>query len=273
MTTLDDTITGTQQGLPGLIDEVVLDVRPAPSRGSIPPETQRLLFLGMMVAETAHDLKNLVTPIKAYAALINRYLAKGEYQKAETSVRRILTICDSSVDYLQDLVDYSRDETRSLVPTNVNEVVQKALEIFEVHDNYGIVRGLSARGAVNGDPTRLLRYVQNMLTNAKDAMPDGGIVMVTTEDIETPGFDGLLEYVPRGKYTVISVSDTGSGIRPEVLPRILEPFFTTKTNRIGHGLGLALSYKILKAHDGYIDIATTVGKGTTFTGYLPTLEA
>jgi two-component system cell cycle sensor histidine kinase/response regulator CckA len=123
---------------------------------------------------------------------------------------------------------------------------------------------------VNADPTRMHQMVMNLAVNARDAMPKGGILRIGLERIEVrPGESPLLPEMEPGEWVRMTVSDTGTGIPPNVLPHIFEPFFTTKKVGLGSGLGLPQVHGIVAQHEGRIDVETQVGKGTTFTIYLP----
>jgi two-component system cell cycle sensor histidine kinase/response regulator CckA len=123
---------------------------------------------------------------------------------------------------------------------------------------------------VNADPTRMQQMVTNLALNARDAMPEGGILRIGLERTKVrPGEAPLLPEMEAGEWVQMTVSDTGTGIPPDALSHIFEPFFTTKERGRGSGLGLAQVHGIVAQHEGRIDVETQVGKGTTFTVYLP----
>jgi len=145
------------------------------------------------------------------------------------------------------------------------------LELEYGHDEY----------TVNADPTRIQQAVMNLVVNARDAMPEGGELCMGLERIRVgPGEPPPLPEMEPGEWVQVTVSDTGAGILPDVLPHIFDPFFTTKAPGQGTGLGLAQVYGIVKQHEGYIDVKSPsimlrtgeVGHGTTFTLYLPALQ-
>jgi two-component system cell cycle sensor histidine kinase/response regulator CckA len=122
---------------------------------------------------------------------------------------------------------------------------------------------------INGDPKRVGQAVVNLALNARDAMPEGGKLRIGLEQIWIEeGKEPPLPGMPVGEWIQVTVTDTGTGISPDVLPHIYEPFFTTRAP-LGHGLGLAQVYGIVRQHNGYIDVETQTGEGTTFTIYLP----
>jgi CheY-like chemotaxis protein len=126
---------------------------------------------------------------------------------------------------------------------------------------------------VKGDPTRLQQVFMNLALNARDAMPEGGVLRFDLSQWELrPQDTPIIPDMPPGKWVRIIVSDTGAGISSEVREHIFEPFFTTKPVGEGTGLGLAQVYGIVKQHDGYIDVHSQIGEGTTFIIYLPALK-
>jgi hypothetical protein len=127
---------------------------------------------------------------------------------------------------------------------------------------------------VNADRTQLHQLLMNMAVNSRDAMEDQGILTLTTSNriVEDDDCIGKQDWRP-GRYVVLSVSDTGAGMSPEIVSRIFEPFFTTKKQGKGTGLGLAIVYGIVKAHGGWITVDTTPGNGSTFRFFLPAAES
>jgi CheY-like chemotaxis protein len=127
---------------------------------------------------------------------------------------------------------------------------------------------------VNADPTRIQQVMMNLALNARDAMPEGGSLSIELQKMEIkPGEPFPLPAMRAGEWVQMTVSDTGMGIPPDVLPHIFDPFFTTKAPGQGTGLGLAQVHGIVGSHRGHIDVESKVGQGTTFTIYLPALPA
>jgi CheY-like chemotaxis protein len=123
---------------------------------------------------------------------------------------------------------------------------------------------------IDGDPNQIEQIMMNLLVNARDAMPDGGLITIRSRLIDVGGDRlNIPSYVEPGRYVMLSVSDTGTGISKEVINRIFDPFFTTKERGKGTGLGLATVYGIVKDHKGYVSVQSNVGKGTTFEIYFP----
>ena len=124
------------------------------------------------------------------------------------------------------------------------------------------------------DPVQIEQVLMNLATNARDAMPKGGQLTISTDPIDIdPEFVREHGFGKEGEYALISVTDTGVGMDRETMEKIFEPFFTTKEVGKGTGLGLAMVYGIIKQHDGYINVYSEPGKGTTFRIYLPLIQA
>jgi two-component system cell cycle sensor histidine kinase/response regulator CckA len=140
-----------------------------------------------------------------------------------------------------------------------------------LHPGIRIERKLNGRlPCVEGDLHQLKQVFLNLCVNARDAMPSGGVLTIEMSAVEPD--ERLLDdhpYAEPGPYVVVSVSDSGTGIRDEDLDRIFEPFFTTKEHGSGTGLGLSIAQGIVKSHQGYITVKSIVGSGTTFSVYLP----
>ena len=126
---------------------------------------------------------------------------------------------------------------------------------------------------ISGDATQLHQVIMNLCVNARDAMPDGGVLSISAENFFIDENYARINIDAKvGPYVVITVSDTGTGIPPEILDRIFEPFFTTKEPGKGTGLGLSTSLAIVKSHGGFINVYSEVGRGTAFKVYLPVLQ-
>jgi CheY-like chemotaxis protein len=161
-------------------------------------------------------------------------------------------------------------------PLSLEPFVKEQVRLLQrvVPENIRIhMDGDAGEATINADPTRIQQVIMNLVLNARDAMPDGGDVRVALKRAWVREKDTPLPGMKSGEWVQITVADTGTGIAPETLPNIFEPFFTTKAPGEGTGLGLAQVYGIVKRHEGYIDVDTKPGEGTTFTIYFPFLVA
>jgi CheY-like chemotaxis protein len=170
------------------------------------------------------------------------------------------------------LLNFSRKEKFHMFPLNLNDIVHEATKFLEgvIDKRIGKKLDLGDIPSIEGDQNRLEQIILNIIMNARDAMPNGGLITLKTSEIriEKDRFD-MPTYMLPGSYILLSISDTGVGILPDILSRIFEPFFTTKERGQGTGLGLSLVYRTVKDHKGYITVQSEMSKGSTFFIYLP----
>jgi CheY-like chemotaxis protein len=228
-----------------------------------------------LAAGIAHDFNNIMAAIVVYADLLKRdpnllpvsqdrlAIIQNQVQRAASLIRQILDFSRRSVmeQSTLDLLPFIK-ELEKLLRRVLPETIR--LELSYQPGEY----------LVSADPTRLQQVFMNLAVNASDATPYGGRLLfelerVLVEEGERPPCPDI----PAGEWIRISVQDTGEGISPEALPHIFEPFFTTKPVGEGTGLGLAQAYGIVRQHDGYIDVHSQLGEGTTFHIYLKAQEA
>ena len=235
-------------------------------------QAEKMQAVGHLAGGIAHDFNNILGAILGYGELAQR--------KADGDQRRYLdTIMDAGnrgKALVNQILSYSRAEGASKLPVIVAPVAQEACDLVRGSSPKAIEVSFTATAgdaAVLGDPTRLHQLLMNLSTNAIHAMDDGGKldVRVEGERLAAPRKVRSGE-IPPGEYVRITVSDTGHGIAPEVIDRIFEPFFTTKPAGRGTGLGLALVHSVVTEHQGFIDVASELGRGTTFTVWIPQVE-
>ncbi len=234
----------------------------------------RLATVGQLAAGIAHDFNNIMAAILVYTDLLEHdpniqsisrerlRVIEQQVQRAASLIRQILDFSRRSIMEQSDLdlLPFVK-ELDKLLARVLPETIR--LELTYTPGNYW----------VHADPTRLQQVFLNLAVNARDAMPDGGVLHFGLEHwILNPEDTPPLPSMPPGDWARITVTDNGVGIPHEIQPRIFEPFFTTKPMGQGTGLGLAQVYGIIKNHDGYIDVSSQPGKGTTFSIYLPALK-
>jgi signal transduction histidine kinase/CheY-like chemotaxis protein len=235
-------------------------------------QAEKMQAVGHLAGGIAHDFNNILGAILGYGELAQR--------KADGDQRRYLdTIMDAGnrgKALVNQILSYSRAEGSEKVPVIVAAVAQEACDLVRGSSPKAIEVDFSTTSndaAVMGDPTRMHQLLMNLSTNAIHAMEDGGRLEVK---VESERFDAPRKVrsgeVPPGDYVRITVADTGHGIAPEVIDRIFEPFFTTKPAGRGTGLGLALVHSVVTEHQGYIDVASELGRGTAFTVWIPRVE-
>jgi PAS domain S-box-containing protein len=253
---------------------VVVDLSEQKRLEAATARAERLEAAGQIAGQVAHDFNNLLAPLLAYPQLIRETL-----DPANAAVRYLDDIEIATrqlADISQQLLTLARRGHYELLPLDINDVVADALELSRERP---ATLAVSVRlgtdlGTVQGGEAQLLRVFLNLITNARDAMQDQGELEIVTERVTLDEKLAILGRIPAGQYVAVTVKDTGTGIAPAHLPRIFEPFFSTKRadRRRGSGLGLCTTYAVLKDHGGFLDVETQLGKGTSFTAYLPPSE-
>jgi two-component system cell cycle sensor histidine kinase/response regulator CckA len=237
-------------------------------------QAQKLEAVGRLAGGVAHDFNNLLTVIRGYADLLDQQLHETHPMKSDA--REIKRAADRAADLTAQLLAFSRGQVMRPRILDLNDVVRGMKNMIGRLIGEDIeLRTILAPGpaTIKADQGQLEQVTMNLAANARDAMPQGGILTIrtATDSLVAGGTPEHAEMVP-GDYVTLEVSDTGIGIDRETLARIFEPFFTTKEVGRGTGLGLATVYGIVKQSNGYIYCASQPGAGTTFTVYLPSVS-
>jgi two-component system cell cycle sensor histidine kinase/response regulator CckA len=235
-------------------------------------QRERLAAVGQLAAGIAHDFNNIMAVIVLYTAM-----ALQTSDLPPEIRQRLETIAQQSrraTDLVQRILDFGRRSVLQRRPTDLvlflKEQVKFLTRILSETIRIEVVHR-SGEYIVNADPTRMQQVIMNLALNARDAMPEGGRLLFGLDRLRIEvGQKVPLPEMEAGEWVQVTVSDSGTGIPPDVLPYIFEPFFTTKFSE-GSGLGLAQVFGIVKQHEGHIDVSTQVGEGTTFALYLPAL--
>jgi PAS domain S-box-containing protein len=236
---------------------------------------QKLKGIGQLAGGIAHDFNNILTAIIGYGNLLMTRL--GGDEQSSRYLEDILAASERAVQLTQGLLAFSRKQIINPRAVNINEIVRSIERLLSriIGEDVELKTILSPKDVIAMvDTGQMEQVIMNLCTNARDAMPDGGILTIETETIEMDS-----EYIKRhgygkkGKYVLLSVSDTGAGMDEKTKERIFEPFFTTKEVGKGTGLGLAMVYGIVRQHDGYINVYSEPKRGTTFKIYLPLIKA
>jgi PAS domain S-box-containing protein len=236
---------------------------------------QKMEAIGMLAGGVAHDLNNILTGLTSYPELLLMQIP--EDSRLRKPLLTIKQTGEKAAAMVQDLLTLSRRGVEVREVINVNEVIRDYLESPEYeklkayHPDVQLDLDM-ARDLLNllGSPIHLLKTLMNLVSNAVEAMPHGGNVCIKTENLYVDSFINGYDTILEGEYVVLSVIDTGVGISPEDISRIFEPFYTRKEmGRSGTGLGMSVVWATVKDHNGYIDIKTKKGKGTTVDLYFP----
>ena len=236
--------------------------------------SQRMESIGTLAAGIAHDLNNILAPIMMSVPLLRTDLTaearEGIIATVETSAARGAQIVKQVLTFGRGLEGVKR-------PLQLGKVLQEIVGIMHgtfpkdiaVHSK--VEPGL---WPVVGDATQMHQVLLNLCINARDAMPDGGVLSVNVRNLMVDSsYTSMVQDITAGPHVILEVSDTGTGIPAEILERIFDPFFTTKSVGQGTGLGLSSVQGIVKNHDGHINVTSAPGKGTTFQIYLPATPA
>ncbi|MCL4437074.1 MAG: PAS domain S-box protein [Thaumarchaeota archaeon] len=235
---------------------------------------QRMESVGTLAEGVAHDINNVLSPI-----MLSLYLLKEKFKDSES--QELLSILESGARRGSELIKQVQSFAIGMEGKRValqaayliSELRQIAKETFP--RNIEIKTNISDNlWTTLGDATQLHQVLMNLCVNARDAMPDGGTLEISAENIDIDEAGACQNINAKtGPYIAIKVSDTGTGIPPEIMNRMFEPFFTTKEPGKGTGLGLSTALAIVKSHGGFIDVYSEVGKGTVFNIYLPATNA
>jgi len=234
--------------------------------------TQRMESLGTLAGGIAHDLNNLFMPILMGASLIRRVETSEATRKAVDNIERCVR---RGTDLVKQVLLFARglEGSRIVIDTAsiVREVESIAHSTFPKNVTFVTTVGRNLP-MLSGDPTQLTQVLLNLCVNARDAMPAGGQITVSMGSVDVePQYAAAHGGSGGGRYVVIEVADTGTGISPENLERIFEPFFTTKETGKGTGLGLSTTIGIVRSHGGFLTVASEVGRGSSFKVYFPAL--
>jgi len=220
--------------------------------------SERLAAIGQLAGGVGHELRNPLGAIKNAVYYIKGKVAKSELGQKEPRLMEFLDIMDEEVNssnkIINDLLGFSRTGKPSVSPTRINRVIEDTLTRMTIPENIKLTRKLDADlPEVNIDPDQIQQVLVNIITNAVQAMPEGGKLTIGARE--------------KDKFLEVEVTDTGCGIPQEAMDKIFDPLFTTRAK--GIGLGLAVCKSIIDRHEGNIAVKSKVGEGATFTIKLP----
>ena len=237
-------------------------------------QAQKMEAVGTLAGGIAHDFNNLLQAIQGYTELLLMRKQEGESDWRE--LQEVIRASKRGAELTQQLLTFSRKVESKRRPLDLNQEVGEVRELLErtipkmIDVELNLADNLKM---VNADPAQLKQVLMNLAVNAKDAMPEGGKLLIETQSVTLDQeFCRRYAEVKPGDYVLFSISDTGHGMGKETLEHIFDPFYTTKEVGKGTGLGLAIVYGIIKNHEGYITCYSRPEVGTTFRIYLPTIE-
>lgn len=235
-------------------------------------QSQKMEAVGLLAGGIAHDFNNLLGIILGNTDLLMEKLpssAQKHYTEAIKNAAR------TAIQLVRQLLAFSRKQVLYPAVMDLNSVVSDIIEILRrlIGEDVRVTTDLrTGLGSIRADRGQIEQILMNVATNARDAMPDGGMFTIQTENTELVESDAAHPYVKPGRYVHLSVTDTGIGMPEEVSARAFEPFFTTKDEGRGTGLGLATVYGIVKQSGGYVWVTSEPGCGTTFDFYFPRVD-
>jgi signal transduction histidine kinase/CheY-like chemotaxis protein len=238
-------------------------------------QAQKMEVVGQLAGGVAHDFNNILAAMIGYGHILKMKL------KEEDPLRRyadnILSLSDRAANLTQSLLAFSRKQIINPRPVSINEIIKRieyllsriigeAIKLQTMFSEEELI--------VMADPGQIEQVLMNLASNARDAMPEGGVLTIVTEKIAIDEeFIKEHGFGKEGESALIAVTDTGAGMDRETREKIFEPFFTTKEVGKGTGLGLSMVYGVVEQHEGHINVYSEPGSGTTFRIYLPLIEA
>lgn len=237
-------------------------------------QTQKMETVGRLAGGIAHDFNNLLTAINGRCDLLIRKLNESDPMYGE--LKEIRKAGGRAASLTKQLLTFSRQQIIEPSTLNLNQVIEDVRDMLQrlIGEDIILNTELEDNVFIKADSNQIDQILMNLAVNARDAMHNGGKLTIKTYSytIQDDEVVGHAEALSPGNYTVIEVTDTGSGMSKDTISRIFEPFFTTKKVGKGTGLGLATVYGIIKQSNGGIEVDSQIGKGTTFRIYFPRIE-
>ncbi len=233
--------------------------------------SQKMEAIGTMAGGVAHDFNNILTAIMGYGNLLK--MKTPPDNPNINYLVSLLAAADKAAQLTKSLLAFSRKQVINLKPCELNDIVEGMIKMLHrlIDDDFQLTFSLhSSPLPIQADHGQIEQVLLNLVTNARDSMPNGGLICVSTDRV-TLDREFIIKHDmdTAGEYSVLSVSDNGIGMPKEIIQRIFEPFFSTKEVGRGTGLGLSIVYGIVKQHKGDISVYSEIDKGTTFRIYLP----
>ncbi|RMF56617.1 MAG: PAS domain S-box protein [Calditrichaeota bacterium] len=237
-------------------------------------QNQRLEAIGTLAGGIAHDFNNLLTPIVGYGELCKSLLPEGS--KLQGFIEQILIAASRASELVNQILSFSRQTSRERSELDIESLIKEALKLLRaaIPTTIEFVEDIQPLSStIIGSPAEIHQIIMNLCTNAYQAMPNGGTLTVHLSEVEvTSEFASTLPNLLPGRHIKLAIKDTGMGIPDDIIDKIFDPYFTTKGDFQGTGLGLAVVHGIVTAYNGAITVASKPGEGTVFTVYLPAIE-
>ncbi len=257
------------------VDGIIEDITERKALEDQLRHAQKMEAVGQLAGGIAHDFNNILTALIGYGNLL--VMKRGDDELVRGYADQMLKLSEQASSLTQGLLAFSRKQILNPQAVGVNSLVNRVEKVFFRLIGEDVVLNTSLckeEITVKADAAQIEHVLMNFATNARDAMPDGGIVTIETRPVDLDEeFVSTHGYGTPGRYALISFADTGCGMDEETRKRIFEPFFTTKEVGKGTGIGLSMVYGTIKQHNGFIEVKSEPGRGTEFRIYLPVAEA
>jgi PAS domain S-box-containing protein len=233
-------------------------------------QIQKMESLGTLAGGVAHDFNNILGIISAYTEML--VIHKNDEARFQKYIEAITQTTTRATNLVRQILTFARRTELQQVPVNINDLIKELTKLLSETLPKTIEIQLELQpnlSPILGDPTQIHQALLNLSLNARDAMPNGGTLYLKTELLPLDDVKTTFPKAQATSYVVITIRDTGIGMSQELLKRIYEPFYTTKENGKGTGLGLSVVYGVVSSLNGFIDVKSTVGQGTTFQIFLP----
>jgi len=270
-TLMNGAVVQGKDGSAQFIAAIAVDITETKRLQELVFRAERLEMAGTIAGQVAHDFNNLLAPIVVYPEFIHDELPHDH--RAHVYLDAIEDAAKKITDINQDLLTMSRRGHYNQSVLNLNRIVLHAVKVMESQTNSVTCELDLCEDLMNikGGEAQIHRMLTNLLVNARDAMQNIGQITIRTENYYAEDTSIAYGCVPKGEYVKLTISDTGCGIPDDIVQKVFDPFFTTKTTdkKRGSGLGMSVVDAVIKDHNGYIDLSTRVGEGTSFYIYFP----
>ena len=237
-------------------------------------QSHKMEVMGLVTERVAHDFNNLITVVKGFTKLIIETL--GPTAPSKQYADEVMKVVEQALGLTNQLLAFSRKQVLEPRIVNLNDLIfniDKILRMLIGSDIVLCTNLATDLGQIKADPGQIERVLMNLCVNARDAMPKGGSLIIETAMSELDdSYSHKTLHLRPGRCVLLSVTDTGSGMDQAAKDKLFEPFFTTKAPGKGTGLGLSIVYGVVKQSHGHVAVTSEVGRGTTFTIYLPLVE-
>ena len=237
-------------------------------------QVQKMESIGSLAGGIAHDFNNILFPILGISELMIDDFGPGSPE--HESLKAIMNAGKRGKDLVQQILAIGRQSEQQPIPVQIQMVLKEVLKLIRstTPANVHIAKDIQKDcGAVTADPTQLHQIAMNLITNASHAIEDDlGEIAVRLKEVDLETEDFIRENMEPGRYAMLTVSDTGSGISPDIMDKLFDPYFTTKEQGKGTGLGLSVVHGIVKSYGGEIKVYSELGQGTSFHVYLPVIH-